>query len=135
MQIVLVIGYLVGWLAFLYAVVPGVVQGPTGAWLYRACILQPRSWPVGLPFVAAAFAIAFLWPLVLVVWLVTGRRPPPVVTTQALMDRYGVAYEGEGPVLTLVPSGVAKRLVGRTPLPIEFASNDEFWVFFLGQTD
>lgn len=133
MQIALILGYLVGWVVFFYAVVPGVVQGPVGAWLYRACLLQPRSWGIGLPFLAAAFAIAFLWPVALVVWLVTGRRPPPVITTQALMDHYGLPYEGEGPALTVVPSGIPQRVQGRTRLQTEFASSGEFWSCYLGR--
>lgn len=134
MAVALIIAYILGWLAFFYALIPEIVQGPTGAWLYRACVLQPRSWALGIPFVIGAFAIATTWPLVLVLWLVTGRRPPPLITTQALLDHYGVPYDGEGPVLTRVPRDIPKRLRGHpTRLTTEFASSGEFWKLYLAR--
>jgi hypothetical protein len=130
--VVAIVIYAVGWLVFFYAIVPSLVQGPPGAWLYRACVLQPRSWPLGIPFVIAAFTVAFTWPLALVVWLLTGRRPPPLIATQSLLDHYGVPYEGEGPALSRIPTDIGRRLGGhRTTLPTEFGSSVEFWRFYL----
>jgi hypothetical protein len=31
-----IVVYVLGWPVFFYAIVPSVVQGPPGAWLYRA---------------------------------------------------------------------------------------------------
>jgi hypothetical protein len=82
--------------------------------------------------VTAAFVVSSTWPLALVVWLAAGRRPPPLITTQALLDHYGVPYEGEGPVLSRVPTDIPKRLGGRrTRLPSEFGSSAEFWQSYL----
>ena len=123
--------YVLGWLVFFYAIVPGSVQGPTGAWLYRACVLQPRSWLLGIPFALAAFGLALTWPLALVGWLLSGRRLPPLITTQALLDRYGAPYGGTGPVLSRVPADIPKRLVGHsTTLTTSFSSSTDFWRFY-----
>ena len=71
-------------------------------------------------------------PLALVVWLLTGRRPPPLIATQSLLDHYGVPYEGEGPALSRIPTDIGRRLGGhRTTLPTEFGSSVEFWRFYL----
>lgn len=134
MTVVLVLVYLVGLFATLYVVAPVAVQGPAGAWLYRACLLQPRSWALGLPFVVAAMAASALWPVVLVLWLLTGRRPPPLITTQALLDFYEVPDDGDRPVLSRIPQDVPRRLAGhRTTLPTEFPSSGDFWVLYLGR--
>lgn len=127
--LVLIVCWLAGFALFLYVIIPGMVQGPIGAELYRACVLQPRSWPVGVPFTFFCFAVALLWPVAGVTWYLLRVRTP-FICTQALLEAYGLNPTEHAPAVTLVPRGIPPRIQGRSGLPTEFASTAEFWTAF-----